>query len=97
MGPRLGGVGPRALGTFIWPLSSGPFGSWLGGVGPWDLGPLFALGLWALDSLYGSAWALYLVAPWGSANLLFSYYSIRQDDGVFPVLTQNWKIGGLGP
>ena len=23
-------------------------------------------------------------------------YKIRQDDGVFPVLTKNWKMGGLG-
>ena len=23
-------------------------------------------------------------------------YKITQDDGVFPVLTKNWKMGGLG-
>ena len=36
------------------------------------------------------------MGPWPDHVTRCADYRIRQDDGVFLVLTKNWKMGGLG-
>ena len=83
-------------------LVHGPWGPWAddpAGRRPLGLGLLICP--WSLDPLLGPGllfwpWAPGPINPVWDTRPYYAYYGTRQDDGMFPLLTKNWKMGGLG-